>query len=83
MVGETAHRIIREGAGDVKYIQVGVIGIRNPKNRYEILGNVPIYEKVSAQTQEAETYMHKDIAKVFATKIRQYIEADEQNLIGG
>lgn len=57
-----------------KFIQVGTIGIRNPANRYEIMKSVPIYEEVTPEIIDAQATMHKDIAKVFAEKMKKYID---------
>lgn len=57
-----------------EFIQVGVIGIRNPANRYEILKNVPIYEAVTPEIKEDEASVQTDIAKLFAEKMKQYVE---------
>lgn len=57
-----------------KFIQVGTIGIRNPADRYEIMKSVPIYEEVTPEITEAQAAVHKDIAKVFAEKMKQYID---------
>jgi len=54
-------------------VQVGVIAIRNPANRYEILRTVPIYEEITPQTKAAEEAVQTDIAKILADKMRQYI----------
>lgn len=62
------------------YVQVGVIGIRNPANRYEILRNIPIYEEITPQTEAAEAAVQTDIAKLFAAKMKQYV--DGGGLIG-
>ncbi len=57
-----------------RYVQVGTIGIRNPANRYEI-HNVPIYETVTPEIAEAESNVQTDISKLFAAKMKHYIDA--------
>lgn len=57
-----------------RFVQVGTIGIRNPANRYEILKSVPIYEEATPEIEEAEAAVQTDIAKLFAAKMKQYID---------
>ena len=55
-------------------IQVGVIGIRDPADRYTIIKTIPIFEEVTPQILAAEAATHRGIAKVLAEKMRQYID---------
>lgn len=57
-----------------EFIQVGTICIRDPADRYKIIKTVPIYEEVTLEIIEAKNAMHKDITKVFAEKMKQYID---------
>ncbi len=57
-----------------KMIQVGVMGIRNPANRYEIMKNIPLYEELTEELQTNEETMLRDAGKLFAKKMKQYID---------
>lgn len=56
-----------------EYIQIGVTALRDPVTR-EFLPAVPLYIKATPELKQAEDYMIGDIAKVFAGKMRQYIQ---------
>ena len=60
---------------DDRYVQVGVIGIRDPKNRERIIENVPIYEEITDDHAARDVAACSDIAlaRMLADKYRQYI----------
>lgn len=57
------------------HIQIGVIAIRNPTNKYEILKTIPIYEISTTETKEAQNKVLTDIANTLAEKLKQYVDA--------
>lgn len=56
-----------------KFIQVGITALRDPATG-GFLPAVPLYIEATEAATEAETAMIKDIGKVFADKMRQYVE---------
>lgn len=56
-----------------EYIQIGVTALRDPVTG-EFLPSVPLYIKKTPEIQQAEDYMIGDIAKVFASRMKQYIQ---------
>lgn len=57
-----------------KMVQVGVIGFRDPEDRYKITKTVPLYEEATEELQENEERMLRDAGKLFAQKMKQYID---------
>ena len=55
------------------FIQIGTTATRDPKTG-EFLEAVPIYEEVTPELKAAETAVHTDIARLFAGKMKQYID---------
>lgn len=56
-----------------KFIQVGVTALRDPATG-GFLPAVPLYIEATPEAEEAENTMLSDIGKVFADKMKQYVE---------
>lgn len=58
-----------------RYVQVGVIGIRDPKDRERIVENVPIYEEITEEqaSRDVAACSDKALARLLADKYKQYI----------
>lgn len=56
-----------------KFIQVGVTALRDPATG-GFLPAVPLYIEATPEAEEAENAMLSDIGKVFAEKMKQYVE---------
>ncbi len=59
-----------------KFIQVGFTALRDPATG-EHLPPVPLYIEATPETTEEEGAMVKDIGRVFADRMKQYIEASK------
>jgi hypothetical protein len=59
----------------IQYIQVGVTAARDPKTG-ACLPTVPIYREAQNEQQTAEI-LPFDVGKLFAEKMRQYIEGTD------
>lgn len=57
-------------------VLTGVVGLRNPQNRYEIIKTIPIYEASTPELITQEDQVLYDIGKVFAEMFKHYIEAE-------
>lgn len=55
------------------YIQIGVTALRNPATG-EFLPAVPLYIKSEEGAEEAEQGLIQDIGKLFAHRMKQYID---------
>ena len=58
---------------DEEYIQIGVTALRDPVTK-EFLQAVPLYIKKTPEIQREEDYLIGDIAKVFADRMKRYIQ---------
>lgn len=56
-------------------VLIGVVGLRNPQNRYEITKTIPIYEASTPELITQENQVLNDIGKVFAEMFKHYIES--------
>lgn len=56
-----------------KYIQIGVTALRDPATG-EFLPAVPLYIKAEDGAEEAEQGLIQDIGKLFAHRMKQYID---------
>lgn len=56
-----------------RFIQIGTTAARDPKTG-EFLPAVPIYEEATPELEEAETAAFEDVGKLFAGKMKQYID---------
>jgi len=56
-----------------KFIEVGITALRDPKTG-GFLPAVPVYIEATEAATEAEAAMINDIGRVFADKMKQYIE---------
>ena len=56
-----------------KFIQIGITALRDPATG-DFLPAVPLYIEATEETTEAETAMINDIGRVFAAKMKQYVE---------
>lgn len=56
-----------------KYIQIGTTAARDPKTG-EFLKAVPLYEEATPELQQVETAAFEDVGKLFAGKMKQYID---------
>lgn len=56
-----------------RFIQIGTTAARDPKTG-EFLPAVPIYEEATPELEQAETAAFEDIGKLFAGKMKQYID---------
>lgn len=56
-----------------KYIEVGVTSARDPIT-HEFLPAVPMHIESTPEAEESEAALIKDLGKLFASKMRQYIE---------
>lgn len=61
-----------------EYIQIGVTALRDPGTR-EFLPAVPIYIKATPEMKSAEEYLIGDLAKIFADKMRQYVQSQKKD----
>lgn len=59
---------------DKEYIEIGFTALRDPATG-DYLPAVPLYIRASKCAQESESAMIKDIGKVFAEKMKQYVNA--------
>ena len=57
-----------------KFIEVGITALRDPKTGC-FLPAVPVYIEATEAATEAEAAMIKDIGRVFAEKMKQYIDS--------
>ena len=64
--------IVNEELNMEEYIQIGVTALRDPATG-EPLPAVPLYIKATPEAKRGEETMIKDIAGIFADKMRQYI----------
>lgn len=55
------------------FIQVGITATRHPGSG-EFLPSEPIFKEVTAIEKDAEAIVISDIGKIFADKMRQYID---------
>lgn len=55
-----------------KFIQIGVVAARDPDGNF--LPAVPIYVEATPELEAAETEVIADIGKIFAQKMKQYID---------
>ncbi|EQB20068.1 hypothetical protein UNSWDHB_2654 [Dehalobacter sp. UNSWDHB] len=56
-----------------KFIQIGTTAARDPKTG-EFLKAVPIYKEATQDLTQAETAAFEDVGRLFAGKMKQYIE---------
>ena len=56
-----------------KFIQIGVTAARTPTG--EFLPSVPIFKEVTPEIAAAEERTTADVAKIFAQKMKQYIDS--------
>ena len=56
-----------------KFIQIGTTAARDPKTG-EFLKAVPLYEEATPELQQTETAAFEDVGKLFAGKMKQYID---------
>jgi hypothetical protein len=56
-----------------KFIQIGITALRDPATG-DFLPAVPLYIEATADATQAETTMINDIGRVFAEKMKQYID---------
>lgn len=61
-----------------KFIQIGITALRDPATG-DFLPAVPLYIEATEDATESEKAMIKDIGKVFAEKMRQYIDSGGMN----
>jgi hypothetical protein len=66
----------KEGAAMQKqrYIQIGVTAARDPATG-EFLPAAPIFAEVTPEIEKAETAAFRDVGKIFAEKMKQYIDS--------
>lgn len=57
-----------------QFIQVGITALRDPATG-GFLPAVPLYIEATSEATDAEAAMIRDIGKVFAEKMKQYIES--------
>lgn len=57
-----------------KFIQVGITALRDPATG-DFLPAVPLYIEETPDAKESEAAMIRDISKVFAEKMKQYMES--------
>ena len=62
-------------AGTTKRVQVGTIAYRSKDDPYNITHVEPIFEDDSPEIQEAKERMFGNLAKLFAEKMREDVEA--------
>ena len=55
-----------------KYIQIGVIAARDPDGNF--LPAQPIYKRATPELEVAQEKAERDIARIFAEKMKQYID---------
>ena len=60
-----------------KFIQVGITALRDPKTG-GFLPAVPLYIEATGNAEPAEAAMLRDISKVFAERMKQYIDGNEK-----
>ena len=56
-----------------RYIQVGITALRDPKTG-GFLPAVPLYIEAAGDAEPAEAAVIRDIGKVFAQRMKQYID---------
>ena len=56
-----------------EFVQVGFTALRDPEGNF--LPVVPLYIESTPEVKESEVAAIKDIGRVFADKMKQYIEA--------
>ena len=56
-----------------RFIQIGTTVARDPKTG-EFLAAIPIYEEATPELEQAETAAFADVGKLFAGKMKQYID---------
>ena len=56
-----------------KLIQIGIFVRRDPETG-EFLKAMPIYEEETPKLRQAEEHLHDEVAKLFAAKIKQYVD---------
>ncbi len=56
-----------------KFIQIGITALRDPATG-DFLPAVPLYIEATENATQAESAMIKDIGRVFAERMKQYIE---------
>jgi hypothetical protein len=56
-----------------KFIQVGITALRDPATG-GFLPAVPLYIEATEEAEQSEAAMIKDIGRVFAGKMKQYID---------
>lgn len=57
---------------ETKFIQIGVMAARDPEGNF--LPSVPIFKEATPELEASEASAHKDVAKLFAEKMKQYID---------
>ncbi|MCI8857805.1 MAG: hypothetical protein HFH26_14895 [Clostridiaceae bacterium] len=60
----------------IEAISVGSFALRDPATG-EFLPSVPLYIEATERAQESEKVLHREIAHIFAGKMRQYAEGCE------
>lgn len=63
---------------DKEFIEIGFTALRDPATG-DYLPAVPLYIRASKGAQESESAMIRDIGKVLAAKMKQYINAGGLN----
>ncbi len=56
-----------------QYVQIGIIAARDPVTR-EFLPAEPIFAEVTPEIAKTEKAMYRDAGKMFARKMKQYID---------
>lgn len=57
-----------------RFIQVGITALRDPKTG-GFLPAVPLYIEAAGDAEPAEATMMRDISKVFAERMKKYIDS--------
>ena len=60
-----------------KYVQIGVMASRDPVTG-AFLPSVPIYVEATEEQAKAEEAVMLDVAKIFAQRMKRYIDAGGQ-----
>jgi hypothetical protein len=63
-------------ADKMRFVQVGVVGIRDPEDRYKIIENVPIFASVTPEHEDADAAACNDkaLARMLAAKFKAYMD---------
>jgi len=58
---------------NTKFVQIGVTAARDPATG-AFMPSIPIYSEVTEEQERAEASATKDISKLFAAKMKAYID---------